>query len=209
MRRSVMRPDHRLHFGMIEAQHGKAVERHILDKALEGVAHGVEGAVEIQMIGIGIGDHRDGGRQAQEGAVAFIGFHHHPFARAQPRIGAIGVDDAAIDHGGIQAARIQQRRHQGRGGGLAVGAGDGDAGPQPHDLGQHLGAAHQRQAQRARRVELDIAGLDRRGIDHGMRVFQIVGAVADRDGDAHGAQAFDIGAVGRVASPAPCSPDCA
>ena len=138
------------------------------------------------MVGIGVGDDRDGGRQAQEGAVAFIRFHHHPFAGAQPRIGAIGVDDAAIDHGGIHAARIQQRGHQRRGGGLAVGAGDGDAGAQPHDLGQHLGAAHQRKAQGAGGVELDIAGLDRGGINHGMGVLEIVGAVADRDGNAHG-----------------------
>ena len=95
---------HRLNFGMIQAQHGKTVEGHILDKALEGVAHGFEGAVIIQMIGIGIGHHRDGGGQAQESAVAFIRLHHHPFARAQPRIGAIGIDDAAIDHGGVHAA---------------------------------------------------------------------------------------------------------
>ena len=80
------------------------------------------------MIGIGIGHHRDGGGQAQEGAVAFVGLHHHPFAGAQPRIGAIGIDDAAIDDGGIQPAGIQQRRDQRRGRGLAVGAGDGDAG---------------------------------------------------------------------------------
>ena len=31
-----------------------------------------------------------------------------------------------------------------------------------------------------------------------MGVFQIVGVVADGDGDAHGAQALDIGAVGDV-----------
>ena len=37
-----------------------------------------------------------------------------------------------------------------------------------HDLGQHFGAAHQGQRQAAGLVELDIAGLDRRGIDHGM-----------------------------------------
>ena len=127
------------------------------------------------MIGIDIGDDRDSGRQAQERAVAFIGFHDHPFAGAKPRIGAVGVDDAAIDDGRIEAARIQQRRDQGRGRRLAVGAGDGDADLQMHDLGQHLGTAHQRQHWRARRIEFGIAGFDGRGIDDDMRVFQIVG----------------------------------
>src|SRR6202000_167590 len=39
---------------------------------------------------------------------------------------------------------------------------------------------------------------DRRGIDHGMRVFQILRAVADSDGNAHCLEAFDIGAFGNV-----------
>jgi hypothetical protein len=147
---------------MVDAQHRETVERHILDKALEGIAHIFKGAVEIQVIGISLVTTATVAGQTQEGAVAFIGLHHHPFARAQPGIGAIGIDDAAIDHGGVHAARIQQRGDQGGGGGLAIGAGDGDAGAQPHDLGQHFGAPHQRKRQRARRIELDIAGLDRR-----------------------------------------------
>ena len=53
-------------------------------------------------------------------------------------------------------------------------------------------------ALRARRVEFDIAGLHRRGIDDGMRVFEIVGAVTDGDRDAHRAQALDVGAIGHV-----------
>ena len=52
--------------------------------------------------------------------------------------------------------------------------------------------------ERAGGIELDIAGLDGGGIDHRMRVLEIVGAVADGNGDAHGAQALDIGAFGNV-----------
>ena len=176
-----MRPDHRLDLGMVEAKHREAIKGHILDKALERIAHGVEVAVKIKMIRVLVGDLCDGRRQAKESAVALVCFHNDPFARAQPRIGAIGVDDAAIDHGRVHAACIEQRRNHRRGRGLAVGAGDRDAGFEPHDFGEHLGAPDERQAQSARGVEFDIAGLDRRGIDHNVGVLEIAGRVADRD----------------------------
>ena len=50
----------------------------------------------------------------------------------------------------------------------------------------------------ARCVEFHIAGFDGRGIDDGMGVFQIVRIVADDDGNAHRAQALDVGAFGGV-----------
>ena len=90
----------------------------------------------------------------QERAVGFVGLDHHPFALAQPRIGAVGVDDAAIDDGGIEAAGIEQRGHHGGRRGLAVRAGDGDAAFQPHQLGQHFGAAHDGKAGGTRRGEV-------------------------------------------------------
>ena len=52
---------------------------------------------------------------------------------------------------GIEAAGVDQRGDQRRGRGLAVGAADRDAALEPHQLGQHLGAAHHRQALGARR----------------------------------------------------------
>ena len=97
--------DQGLHLGMVEAQDGEAVERNVLDEAHEGVAQRVEGAVMIEMLGIDVGHHRDGGGQAQERAVRFVGLHHHPVAFAQPRVGAVGIDDAAIDHRGVKSTR--------------------------------------------------------------------------------------------------------
>jgi hypothetical protein len=88
---------------------------------------------------------------------------HSPCAHA--RVGAIGVDDPAIDHGGVEPARVQQRGDHRGGGGLAVGAGHRDVGFQPHQLGQHLGPAHHRQAARAGGVQFGVARLDRGG-DH-------------------------------------------
>ena len=144
-RRSVDAADQRLHYRMVGAHHREAVERDVLDEVAERILHGVEGLEMIEMLGIDIGDDRDVGRQLQESAVGLVGLDHHPVARTQPRVGAIGIDDAAVDHGRIEAAGFEQRRNQRGGRGLAVGAGDGDAAFQPHQLGQHLGAPHHRQ----------------------------------------------------------------
>jgi hypothetical protein len=89
---------------MIEAHDAEAVERHVLDELAEGFAHGVEIAVVVEMLGIDIGDDGDVGRQFQEGAVGFVGLDHHPLALAHAGIGAVGIDDAAIDDGRIEPA---------------------------------------------------------------------------------------------------------
>ena len=172
--------DQALHHRMIGAHHREAVERHVLDEGAERVLHGVEGLEVVEMLGIDIGDDGDVGRQLEKGAVGFVGLDHHPVAGAEPRIGAVGVDDAAIDHGRIEAAGVEQRRHHRGGRGLAVGAGDGDAAFQPHQLGQHLGAAHHRQPLRARGDELRIVVLDRRGDDDDLGAGEILGGMADR-----------------------------
>ena len=164
----------------------------------ERVLHGLEGLEMIEMLGIDIGDDRDLGRQLQERAVALVRFDHHPVARTETRVGAIGIDDAAIDHGGIEAAGIEQRRdHRGRGG-LAVGAGDGDAALQPHQLGQHLGAAHHRNAPFARRRQFRIVALDRGGDHDDLRAVDVLRLVADRDLRAVLAQTVEIVIVGGV-----------
>ena len=181
--------DHGLHDRMIGAHHRKAVERHVLHKRAECVLHGVEGLEVIEMLGIDIGDDGDIGRQLQESAVALVGFHHHPLAGAEPRVGAVGVDDAAVDDGGIEIAGVEQRRDHGGGRGLAVGAGDGDAAFQPHQFREHLGAAHHRNALRARRHQFGIVALDRGGDDKHVGAGHVLGLVADRDLDALVAQA--------------------
>ncbi len=137
--------DQRLHFGMIEAHHAEAVERHVLDELAEGGAHGVETAVVVEMLGIDVGDDGDIGRQLQEGAVGFVGLHHHPLALAHAGVGAVGIDDAAVDDGRIEPAGFEQRRDQRGRRRLAVRAADRDRVAEAHQLGQHLGAPHDRQ----------------------------------------------------------------
>src|SRR3546814_7396242 len=80
---------------MIEAEQSCAVKRDIANKFDKGVLHPVEAAIMVEMFGIDIGDDRYGAVQAQETAVAFIGFHHHPVAGAKPGVGAVAVDDPA------------------------------------------------------------------------------------------------------------------
>ncbi len=187
-------PNHGLYLRMVEAEHREAVERDVLDEALEGVAHPVERAVVIEMIGVDVGHDRNRCRQLQESAVALVGLDDDPLAGAEPRIRAVSIDDSAVHDGRVHAAGVEKSRDHRRRRCLAVRAGDGDAGTKAHDLRQHLGTTHQRQAERARGVEFGIARLHRRRIDHGMRTLQVVHAVADEDGNAQLAQTPDAGA---------------
>ena len=90
------------------------------------------------------------------------------------------------------AATMRGRR------GLAVRAADGDRRFRPHQLGQHLRAADDRQAARPRLDQLRIVALDRRGDDDDRRVAEILRVVADRDLDAAVAKPLHIVAVGDV-----------
>ena len=100
-----------LHFGMIKAHHAKAIEGNILDKLRESRTHSVEIAVMIEMFRVDIGDDRNIGRKLEERTVAFIRFHHHPVTIAHAGIGAIGVDDTAIDNRWIEVPGIEQGRN--------------------------------------------------------------------------------------------------
>ena len=77
-------------------------------------------------------------------------------------------------------------------------AGDGDALLEPHQFGQHLGAANDGNAPRARRDEFGIVALDRGRDDDDRGRAEIGRVVADEDGRALLAQALDVGVVARV-----------
>ena len=79
-----------------------------------------------------------------------------------------------------------------------MGAGDGDAAFQPHQLGQHFGAAHHRDALGARRHQFGIVALDRGRHHQHIGAIDVLGLVADADRDALVAQPADIGALGGV-----------
>ena len=140
--------DQLLHGRMIEAHDREAVERQVSDQRQERLLDRVESLEVVEMLGIDVGDDGDVGGQLQERAVALVGLDHHPVAVAEPRVGAVGVDDAAVDDGRIEAGGVEQGRDQRRRRRLAVRAGDGDALLEPHQLGEHLGAPNDGNAPR-------------------------------------------------------------
>ena len=186
--------DHGLDLRVIRADGCEAIEGNALDEFLEGPPDGVEGAVVIEVLGVDIGDDGAGGPQPQEGAIRLVGLHDHPVPLPHLGVGTIGIDDPAVDHGGIQAAGVQQGSDHGGGGGFPVGPADRHRELQAHELCQHLGAADQGQAAAAGLDQLGVIGLDRRRIDHGGGGPQIAGLLADEDAGTQLFKALGIGA---------------
>ena len=89
--------DKRLHLRVIDTHCRKSVERDVLDEFGESSFQRVEIAIVIEVFRIDICDHSDGRWQFRERAVGFVGLDHDPFAAAEPGVGAVRVDDAAID----------------------------------------------------------------------------------------------------------------
>ncbi len=190
--------DQLLHLRMIEAEQRRAVEGHILDKLDERILHRIERTVVVEMFGIDVRDDRIGAVEAQEAAVTLVRLHHHPVRRAEAGVGAVAVDDAAVDDGRVHPARIEQRCHHRGGRRLAVRPGHRDGGLEAHQLGQHFRAADDGDALFQRLLHLGVAALDRgRGDDH-RRVAEIGGLMADHHLDAAFAQAFHDIALGHV-----------
>ena len=79
---------------------------------------------------------------------------------------------------------------QGGGGGLAVRTGDRDAAVEAHQLGQHFGARHHRNALRARRQALHVVGLDGAGNHHHIGAIDMRRRMAFENGRAQGLQAL-------------------
>ena len=77
-------------------------------------------------------------------------------------------------------------------------AGDRDALLQPHQLGEHLGAAHHGDAPCARRDHFDVLALDRRGDDDDRDAFDVGGVLPVVDGHALAAQPLHIRGLGDV-----------
>ena len=160
----------------------------------------VEAAIMFEMLGIDVGDDRDGPVEPKEAAVAFVGLDHPPVALAEPRVRAVAVDDPAVDHRRVEPAGIEQRGdHRGRRG-LAVGAGDRDRLLHAHQLGEHFGAADPRQAALGGGCDFRIIVLDRGRADDHRGIAEIVGVMADRDRDSLLAQFLDDIAVGDIAA---------
>ena len=190
--------DQLVHGRMVVTHDGEAVERQVLDQRQKGLLDRIESPEMVEMLRIDIGDDGDVGRQLQKGAVALVGLDHHPVAGAEPRVGSVGVDDAPVDDGRVEPGGVEQRRHERGRRGLAMRAGDRDALLEAHELGQHLGAADDRNSSRAGCGQLRIVAPDRARDDDDRRRAQIGRIVADEHFCAVLAQALDVGVVARV-----------
>ena len=106
--------------------------------------------------------------------------------------------EAADDEGGVHAGLGQDAGDERRGRRLAMRAGNGDAGLQAHQLGQHHGARHHGDAPGTRSDHLGVVTLHGGRRDHGFGTFDVRSIVAHVDMDAQRSQATRGGAVGLV-----------
>jgi hypothetical protein len=192
--------------GVVGAGDQRAAVEHPVREGLEGRFEGLAGAVVVQVVRLDVGDHGDRRGVREEGSVRLVGLgdEHVPVARAVARHrSVVGAHRAAyrvgrVEHGVLAADRAQGGGDHGRGGGLAVGAGDRDADPVGHQRGQRLGAVQHAQPALARPDQLGVAAADRGGHHEGVDVLDLRGVVTDVHPHPGVAQAVQRGALGGV-----------
>ncbi len=96
-----------------------------------GVLHRRERAVEVEVVGLDVGDDRDLGPVDQERAVALVRLGDEHVTGAVVGVGAVLGQLAADGEGRVGAAGLQRHGQHRRRRGLAVRAGDGDPAPSP------------------------------------------------------------------------------
>ena len=147
---------------VIDAQDRGAVERQVLQKLHEGLLQPAEVVlIGVHVVFVDVGDHRYDGLQVQERGVGLVRLDHDEFAGAEARIGADRREAAADHESRIQAALGEHARHEAGGCRLAVRAGDRHALLQAHQLGEHQGAGHDRDALVARGAHFRVVGAHR------------------------------------------------
>ena len=186
------------HAGIIAADHVEAVERNLVHELDKGVVDGLPGPVVVQMVFVHVGDHVDDGEQTEEGAVGFVGFGDEVMAAAQMGIGAVDIEAPPDDDRGVQTGRIEDGGRQGRGGGLAVGTGNGHALTQAHQFGQHLGTGDDGDVAAARFHHFGVVLGNGRGLDQHLHVAHVLGRMAHGDAGPKTAQMFDHGRIAHV-----------
>ena len=134
------------------------------------------------MVGFDIGNDRDHWLQMQERGVALVRLGNQITTGAQASIGTRTVEQAADDEGRIPFGFGIDARNQTGGGGLAMGTGNRDPMTITHQLSQHLGATHDRDALLTGRHHLGIVALDRRRHHDHTGTRHMAGLMADEDG---------------------------
>ena len=187
------------HVRVVDAQHRHAVEGQPLAEIDEGGFQALEiMAVGVHVIGVDIGDDRDHRRQIQERGIGFVGLGHQKITLAKPRIGAGGGELAADDVGRIHPRFAENAGDQAGGGGLAVGAGNGDAALQPHQFGQHQCARHDGDFLLARGDDFGIGFLHGSRSHHRIGVGDVFAGMVVMDARAQTCQPLRHRVVGQI-----------
>ena len=166
-----------------------------LDEGPLELAQRAERGVVVEL---DVGHHRHLGHELEEGAIRLVRLDHHPLPPPPGGVRAGRAQLPADQERGVSAALPQGVSRHPRRGGLAMGAGDRDAAPQPRDLAQQVPAVQYRKAALAGRGQLGVVLGDRRGHHHLARLGQVRGVMADRGFDPVLAQAPAVGGVGAI-----------
>ena len=169
-----------------------------LDEGGVGLLDRLAGAVEVEVVGLHVGDDGDVGAVGEERAVALVGLDDEGRAATEGGVGAELRDLATGGERGVGPGGDQRDDEHRRGGGLAVGAGDRDPARAAHQRGERLGPVQHPQARGAGGGELDVVVADRRRHHDGVDVGDVRRVVAEVDAGTAVAQRLQHGAVGGV-----------
>jgi hypothetical protein len=133
------------------------------------------------VIGVDVGDHRHHRLQVEEGSVGLVRFHYDELARSEPRVGSRRLQPPADHEGRVETTFREHACHEAGRRGLAVGAGDRDALPQPHQLGEHERARHNRDLLCPCRYDFRILVPDRARGDDSISAGDVLLGVTDMD----------------------------
>ena len=167
------------HGSIVGAQNCGAIKGHAVQKINKGLLQAAKVmAVGLHVIGVDIGHHRHDRQQVEEGCVRFVGLHHDVVALPQARIGTRAVEPSTNYKSRVESGLGEHARHQAGGGGLAMGAGNGNALFEAHQLGEHQGAWHHWNAAHPGRQDLGVVRLNRGGGHHAIRARHMAGSMA-------------------------------
>ena len=113
-------------------------------------------AIRFHVVGVDVGDHGEHRLQNEKRGVGLVGLRDEEFTGTEPRVGVGRQEPAADDERRVEASLGEHAGDEARRGGLAVRSRYCDPLLQPHQLGEHQRARHDRNALFARRGDLRV-----------------------------------------------------
>ena len=148
------------------------------------------------MVGLDVRDEHGCRRKVRERLVGLVGFHDVVTAGPGMGVRAIGAHDAADKERGVGAEHVERAGQHGRRGGFAVRAGNGKRVKADTEVREHLGAVPDLKAAALCLDKLGVVFENGRGHDDdGVARRDVLGFLADEDGDAGLAQLLGVAAV--------------